>query len=542
MHEYNYTDLPILSWNMHGLFRQYSGFRDNKLHSPYFLDVIKGVKIFSLIETNHMASEIDQIQLAGYKCYNACRKKRPRGRNSGGIAVYIDTSLLDGVQKIPSTGSENILIKLKKDFFGLSRDIVICFSYCVPENSSYQKREQLDVYGDIEKKLSSLGQGVDIMCFGDFNARTGIKLDYLESEDNTDIPVPLDIYETDSVNVLPRLNRDCKTNTYGDKLLSLCKTVPLRICNGRKLGDILGSYTCHTPNGQSCVDYCMASPKLYDSVKTLNVGEPLLTLSDHCPVTAVLKVKINSRITNGPAYDFLEKPTKLKWNKEISYKFENILQSPEFKAKFESFISGDIDNTQSDIDRATIEISTLIVEGAIKADTSAVQKPNAGQKVLKKAGGRHKVFKKQPLFPKWHDLSCCEAHRKVYTTARLLKSDPDNRYLRSKLRLVTKDYNKLVKSKQKQFVENMFVELDSMENDNPRGYMQLINSMREGNFDRNTPDDTSEVSPSNWHSHFNELLTKTSESKTNDQLLEFIDQNIDVFKSKLDDQFSIKKL
>ena len=136
----------------------------------------------------------------------------------------------------------------------------------------------------------------------------------------------------------------------------------------------------------------------------------------------------------------------------------------------------------------------------------------------------------------------CEAHRKVYTTARLLKSDPDNRYLRSKLRLVTKEYNKLVKSKQKQFVENMFVELDTMENDNPRGYMQLINSMREGNFDRHSPDATSEVSPSNWHSHFKELLTKTSESEKNDQLLEFIDQNIDLFKSKLDDQFSIKEL
>ena len=108
------------------------------------------------------------------------------------------------------------------DFFGLSRDIVICFSYCVPQNSSFQKREQLDVYGDIEQKLSSLGHDVDKLCFGDFNARTGTKLDHLECEDNTDIPVPLDIYETDSANVLPRSNRDSKTNQYGESLLSLC--------------------------------------------------------------------------------------------------------------------------------------------------------------------------------------------------------------------------------------------------------------------------------------------------------------------------------
>ena len=296
MREYFYTDLPILSWNIHGFFSRNTGFRDCKLQSPYFLDVIKDVKIFALLETMHTASEIDQIQLPGYKCYNVCRKKRQMGRNSGGIAVYVDKSIVDGVQKIPSSGTENILLKLKNLFFGLKRDIVICFSYCVPENSSYQKREQLDVFGDIEQKLSSLGHDVDKLCFGDYNARTGMKLDYLESEDNLDIPVPLDIYETDTIGNLPRLNRDLKNNKYGDNLLSLCKSVPLRICNGRKLGDILGSYTCHTSNGQSCVDYCMASPRIYDSVKTLNVGEPLLTLSDHCPITAILKVKINSTL------------------------------------------------------------------------------------------------------------------------------------------------------------------------------------------------------------------------------------------------------
>ena len=181
MREYFYTDLPILSWNIHGLFTRYTGFRNCKLQSPYFLDVIKHVKIFALLETMHTASQIEEIQLPGYKCFNVCRKKRQMGRNSGGIAVYVDKSLVDGVKRIPSPGTENILIKLKSHFFGLKRDIVVCFSYCVPENSSYQKREQLDVFGDIEQKLSSLGHNIDKLCFGDYNARTGLNLDYLES-------------------------------------------------------------------------------------------------------------------------------------------------------------------------------------------------------------------------------------------------------------------------------------------------------------------------------------------------------------------------
>ena len=308
MRDYNLTDLPIVAWNIHGIFTRVGGFRYNKLQSEYVLKCINNARIFALIETHHTATEIDQIQLAGYKCYNVCRKKKQVGRNSGGIAVYVHNTLIEGVNKIPSSGSENVLIKLKHSFFGLTRDIVICFSYCVPENSSFQKREQFDIYGDLELKLSNLGQNVDKLCFGDYNARTGLKLDYLQSEDNTDIPVPIDIYETDTVGVLPRQNSDNKTNKYGDNLLSLCKSVPLRICNGRKLGDLLGSYTCYTPNGQSCVDYCLASPRIYDSVKTLTVGEPVLTLSDHCPVRVVLKVKVSYKIDSSENYQFVENP------------------------------------------------------------------------------------------------------------------------------------------------------------------------------------------------------------------------------------------
>ena len=245
MHEYFYTDLSIVSWNIHGIFSRHSGFRYNKLHSPQFKSAIGNAKLFGLLETHHVATDIDQLQIHGYKCYNVCRKKKKQGRNSGGIAVYVDESLIKGVQKIPTTGSENLLIKLKQNFFGLSKDLVVSFSYCVRENSSFQVREQLDVYGDLELELSGMGPHVDKLCFGDFNARTGLKLDYLVSEDNTNLPIPLDIYEIDHKQHLLRQNLDRTTNKYGDYLLSLCKSVPLRICNGRKLGDIFGSYTLY---------------------------------------------------------------------------------------------------------------------------------------------------------------------------------------------------------------------------------------------------------------------------------------------------------
>ena len=193
-------------------------------------------------------------------------------------------------RKLPTSGSENILIKLNKQFFGLKNDTVVSFSYCVSKYSSYQLREQLDVYGDLEVKLSNIGPDIDKICLGDFNARTALKLDYIPHEDNIDIPVPCQIYQTDTVGSLPRRNMDPASNKYGDNLLDLCKAVPLRICNGRKLWDILGCHTSFSYNGQSCVDYCLVSPSLYNSVKTFCVGRLVPTLSDHCPITVTVDV------------------------------------------------------------------------------------------------------------------------------------------------------------------------------------------------------------------------------------------------------------
>ena len=533
------SNLKISSWNIHGIFNRIEGFRYNKTHSPHFWDIIGNSKIFGLIETHHMATEIDQIQINGYKCFNVCRKKRGnRGRNSGGIAVYVCNSIIKGVSKIPSSGSENVLIKLDKTFFGLKRDIITTFSYCVPEYSSYQLREKLDVFGDLEYKLGCIGAESDILCFGDFNARTQNKCDYLINEDNTDIPVPRDIYKADTIGTTVRGNLDTVTNKYGDNLLSLCKAVPLRICNGRKLGDILGSFTCYTSNGQSCVDYCLSSPTLYKSVKTLSVGNPVLTLSDHCPLTAVVSVNVNTRV-NSADYEFITKPAKLAWNKDISCRFENILQTEEFSERFSAFLAKDFSNDQSGIDLATDDLSKLLIEGALRS-SSAVQYVRSAKSFVKVCSKKFK--RKRRNHPKWHDKSCADAHRDVVKTSKLLKGDPKNSFLKGKLITETKIYNKLVKNKQKEFVDKMFSDLESIKKNDPKGYMDLIKSMRDGNFDKEVSDDTSDISPQSWFDHFSKLLAKNCESESNIDHQTIINSEIDLFATELDHPFTRTEL
>ena len=86
----------------------------------------------------------------------------------------------------------------------------------------------------------------------------------------------------------------------------------------------------------------------------------------------------------------------------------------------------------------------------------------------------------------------------------------------------------------------MFIELDSMENNNPRGYMELIRSMRDGGFDKSTSDDTAGIDPSTWFNHFNNLLAKKVEPDlTIDQ---YVKDNINLIDNELNEPFTINEL
>ena len=116
------------------------------------------------------------------------------------------------------------------------------------------------------------------------------------------------------------------------------------------------------------------------------------------------------------------------------------------------------------------------------------------------------------------------------------------RRLKGKLVTETKTYNKLVKSKQKQFVDCMFDQLDAINKNDPKGYMDLVKSLRDGNFDREVSDDTSNISPQSWFAHFSELLSKNVCSKPNSDNLEFVEANLESFKSNLDFPFTKTEL
>ena len=102
-------------WFNAGIFFEFwfflNGFTYNKLHDPQFIENTHKHNIFGFVETQHTADDADSLQILGYKCFQVCRKKKKFGRKHGGLAVYVHNSITRGISKIPTNGSESILIK-----------------------------------------------------------------------------------------------------------------------------------------------------------------------------------------------------------------------------------------------------------------------------------------------------------------------------------------------------------------------------------------------------------------------------------------------
>ena len=450
------TELSIQCWNINGVFKNVNGFRYNKLHEPEFIGQTRNVDILGLVETQHTSDDYDELQIESYKCFPLCRKKLRQGRKHGGIAAYVHLSVAKGVTRVPTPGSDAIVLKLDRVFFRQSKDVYLIFSYCSPANSSFTIRTESDPISGLEEIIASLGPNTDTLLFGDLNARTGLKFDYIKDEENTNL-ILSDNYEVDTVATFQRGNKDPVTNKYGEQLVSLCKSVPLRICNGRKLGDTLGNYTCHKWNGQSTVDYCLASPSIYSQISFLKVGKFYPLLSDHCPLSAALKCRFLSNQITTENYCFIPKPVKLAWDKNIALKFENVIQSEESKAFLKNFAANGFKSDQKSIDTSTSFLTDFLVNAAETAANNGIAITLLGKPAERARNWKFiKKSNRKIVKPKWHDSTCESLRKDIKNSAALLKIYPNNSYLRGRIQAEAKKYKRLIKSRQKEYIDNLF--------------------------------------------------------------------------------------
>ena len=531
------SQIRIAAWNINGFSKRINNVKYSKLEDENVLKTVQDFDIFCLLETHHTAEQVGSLHIDQFKNHSICRPKPKNARRykpSGGLSLYIRKTMVAGVVILPEPGTESIFIKLRKQFFGLENDVIVCFSYCVPTSSAVLNRDFMpeDLFEDLGTKLSKYERQGDLILMGDLNSRTGSILDYIANESNDYMPVP-NIY-TDTEYTFARNSQDDKINSYGRKLIELCKSLPLRILNGRKLGDLLGNFTCQNSRGRSVVDYCAASPGLVKQIPFFSVGHLLPVHSDHCPIDITLKV--NAVVApEGAHYQYVDKPDNIRWLKNRREAFCNAVQSPACKQAVAGFLNVGILPNQASVDGATTFLSNLL-------KTSA---QIAGMDMRRGAKARRQARPDQARKrrPKWHDTSCQEAFKKVQLSSKLVSRFPNCQYLRGKLFAESKEYKRIVKQKQKEFLSGVFEQLDAAYLKNPREYMNIVRSLKQGSFDKKISSDTEAIEPQDWFNHFQQLLGEVKPATEQDvNMSRFIETHRGSLSSELDHRITRAEL
>ena len=487
------SELGITSWDINNFQQVINKYKYNKLHNPQTLNILTRSLVFGLIETHHTSEDIGKLHIEHYRCHSVCRPKSKnvkRHKPSGGIAVYVHNSIAPGVSFMNEAGSESIFVQLKKEYFNFRCDVYLCFAYLVPSSSKVLGRGYMpdDIFDDLSSKLAKYSDRGDLILLDDLNARTQNLQDFISDSDAD---------ESGISNSLRNSVDQALPNSYGRKLIDICHETPLRILNGRFLGDFMGNFTCVRPQGASVVDYAVASPDILQNVVNFCVHHPVPALSDHCLISVIIKVMARCSVKE-QEYTFLPKPAKVTWVKGMTDVYSNVMQSHEVRRMLGSFISVGILPDQLSIDSAT----SLLTKTMVTAARQAGMQVREGAVPRRQARQELGFSKPRMKHPRRYGISCHEAHSAVRKTAELLKDNPRNAWLRGKLCSETKVYKRVMKSSQKKFTDGLYADLESMDRADPKGYMDLVKSLKEGNFDKKMPSDISGVTRDLWFYHF----------------------------------------
>ncbi|CAC5367388.1 unnamed protein product [Mytilus coruscus] len=147
----------------------------------------------------------------------------------------------------------------------------------------------------LSQSTMNIGPYTNVRRGRDFNSRTASLQDFNDLVDTDDFLAQnlIDINEFSNVNILDKLDIqrkrhsvDLSVNTYGRKLIQLCKNNNMYIMNGRIGNDEEGK---PTSKNTSVIDYAISTADVFYLVKNFDVLPFSNLYSDiHCPLELVL--------------------------------------------------------------------------------------------------------------------------------------------------------------------------------------------------------------------------------------------------------------
>ena len=430
------ANLRVLAWNVHGLVEKLSSsIRINKLENDDFLSIVKKHHIVALTETHLGDKDSKEITVQGYKTFYVCRKISKNNRFYGGILILVKEEILNGITIIPNGNeTEMLTMKLSRLYFQMEKDLYIIFPYVSPYSSIYVTGR--DMMQRLETEIANCLVKGNCFVMGDMNSYTA-KYDDFIKKDNAKCKyynIPND-YIADSE--LKRNNMDQhQVNEQGGDFLNLCKTCNMRILNGRKLGDTQGRHTYFGPNNlqPSTIDYAFVNQDYFQNVSFFTVN-PFTDFSDHCPVTAYIKMNVVYNRNRESTKKLNKKPYKIKWDKDKMWALRDELLTPSTQETLRIFNEkyGDTNN-----------VLIQNIDDANKAFTDVLVK--ASQKIMKVV--RYNKKKKKRKYPVYIDNTCSKLIKEVKSLCHMINIYPNKPEVKNEYYIKRKRMKKLFKEKE----------------------------------------------------------------------------------------------
>ena len=229
-----------------------------------------------------------EFEIAGYEKNYVQRKKC----NGGGVIVFHKKWLNSYLEVLKCCADSMIWLKISNSIMSDCKDLYLCAIYVPPDKNIFYRKYDCDVFEVLQEHIEHYGALGNIAIIGDLNGRIGkandfIGHDLLSTQLQSDISGLID-YTPDSPS--ERTTEDIKpANTFGRKILDLCKSSGVRVCNGR-FGKSSGKFTFQNKNGCSVIDYVLLSHESFSIVNNFMIGN-FNTFSCHAPVIIDFKLK-----------------------------------------------------------------------------------------------------------------------------------------------------------------------------------------------------------------------------------------------------------
>ena len=283
-----------------------------KMDESDFINLMEKHDICIFTETWLVSDK--KLGLSNFRDFHQVRLKlAKRGRNSGGVSIFIKKEIKKGV-KFVQKSEGFIWVKLEKKFFNTPEDIFLCAAYIPPQYSVSKATIKVNFFETLKENIRKFQCMGNVILAGDFNSRLGFdpNVENLEIPDLDAVLPP----ERKNDSIIPRSSCDPIQNQYGKKLSKICHNFCIRVANGRTLGDLMGNYTCHTSRGSSVVDLVLSDHAIGRKIKKLKVLPPQFA-SVHCPISFTLECSIS--ITASAKLE--QRPPKVSWLQENEGRF-----------------------------------------------------------------------------------------------------------------------------------------------------------------------------------------------------------------------------